>query len=202
MAKEKTDQQLIYNYQNNIDDDSFGILVKRYSKYAKSLAKKYVAINVDSGLSFDDIYAVSLSAVYIAVSNFVLVGDNTFYPYWYKIANNEIVRYIQDNSYAYRGKSFKGDVSLDEIKESRLLSDVIGIEDREMEKKRAHDELINVLNNPSNHLTSNEKQIMHLLIEGYTLTEIVAKYKIPSSVVYDRYHRALKKIKKSLNRKS
>lgn len=202
MAKEKTDQQLIYNYQNNIDDDSFGILVKRYSKYAKSLAKKYVAINVDSGLSFDDIYAVSLSAVYIAVSNFVLVGDNTFYPYWYKIANNEIVRYIQDNSYAYRGKSFKGDVSLDEIKESRLLSDVIGIEDREMEKKRAHDELINVLNNPSNHLTGNEKQIMHLLIEGYTLTEIVVKYKIPSSVVYDRYHRALKKIKKSLNRKS
>lgn len=202
MAKEKTDQQLIYNYQNNIDDDSFGILVKRYSKYAKSLAKKYVAINVDSGLTFDDIYAVSLSAVYIAVSNFVLVGDNTFYPYWYKIANNEIVRYIQDNSYAYRGKSFKGDVSLDEIKESRLLSDVIGIEDREMEKKRAHDELINVLNNPSNHLTTNEKQIMHLLIEGYTLTEIVVKYKIPSSVVYDRYHRALKKIKKSLNRKS
>lgn len=202
MAKEKTDQQLIYNYQNNIDDDSFGILVKRYSKYAKSLAKKYVAINVDSGLSFDDIYAVSLSAVYIAVSNFALVGDNTFYPYWYKIANNEIVRYIQDNSYAYRGKSFKGDVSLDEIKESRLLSDVIGIEDREMEKKRAHDELINVLNNPSNHLTTNEKQIMHLLIEGYTLTEIVVKYKIPSSVVYDRYHRALKKIKKSLNRKS
>lgn len=202
MAKEKTDQQLINNYKNNIDDDSFGILVKRYSKYAKSLARKFIAVNPGSGLTYDDIFAVALSAVYIAVMNYVEGDDNNFYPYWYKIANHEIVRYIQENSYSYKGRTFKGDVSLDDIKETRLLSDVIGVEDREMEKKRAHEELLSVINNPSHKLTTKEKEIFRLLIKGYTLPEIVVKYKIPSSVVYDRYHRALKKIKKNLTGKS
>jgi DNA-binding NarL/FixJ family response regulator len=100
----------------------------------------------------------------------------------------------------YKGKTFAGDISLDDKKESRLFADVYGQNDREMEKSRAHNDLVEYLNDPLIKLTKDERKIMQLLIEGYEIKEISIKLNIATSVIYDRYHRVLKKIRKRHNK--
>jgi RNA polymerase sigma factor (sigma-70 family) len=200
VAKEKSDKQLIIEYKNGTNEYSLGVLIKRYSKYAKSLAKKYLLQNSNSGITYDEMYAVGVSATYIAIVKYNTDSDNEFYPYWYTVASNEIIRYIQENSYMYKGKTFAGDISLDDKKESRLFADVYGQNDREMEKSRAHNDLVEYLNDPHIKLTKDERKIMQLLIEGYEIKEISIKLNIATSVIYDRYHRVLKKIRKRHNK--
>ena len=131
LLKEMSDDDLIFliNSGSKLAEQVF---YRRYSVYAREIAKSYYIDFKDSGISEDDFYAIAFSKTHDALNSY---GDKRkkFLLYWKIVVRNAIYDYVRDNSYTLGARALAG-TSFDEIRymnnEHVLFHDIYGEEER------------------------------------------------------------------------
>lgn len=180
MEKKITDEELIFLYmQENVK--AYKALYARYRAYSSFLARKFIALNYDSGVSIESLVLVGSLSFFKALKKFNL-KKNKFYPYWRQIATNDILKYLEANSYQYEAKIFKGSYSLNELAYEEGVyefNDSVGKKDEIIEFNIDKNELLTKLeNDPQKRFNGQDLLIFELLLMGYDTNEISKKLKI------------------------
>ena len=174
---------------NNDDESAKNILLKKYSYYAKSLAFDLCNYYEHAFLMTDDLAAVALEQVMVALNYYD--GKSNFYPYWYVIAEREMKKMIE--------KSYKHftSISLDTtITDNGLsLHDIVGSEVEGLKNGTLYDTFIDILKDKRNDLTEMERTIIKHYLHGYSINEIAELLKSSRNKVYYLYKKALNKIR-------
>lgn len=173
--------------------DTLNQLCVRYQRYSYGLAIEFFNANRHSGITVEELCSVAQETILVAVKNFSN-SIQVFYPYWRTIATNAMIKYNQQNSYFHHAKTFNG-ISLDQQNEDNFSNDqIIGETDVKIEKGIVEDTFLNIINDPRNGFSENEKIVMKLTIEGYEPTEIMKMFKWSKSQIYYALKNAKEKL--------
>lgn len=173
--------------------DTLNQLCVRYQRYSYGLAIEFFNANRHSGITVEELCSVAQETILVAVKNFSN-SIQVFYPYWRTIATNAMIKYNQQNSYFHHAKTFNG-ISLDQQNEDNFSNDqIIGETDVTIEKGIVEDTFLNIINDPRNGFSENEKIVMKLTIEGYEPTEIMKMFKWSKSQIYYALKNAKEKL--------
>ena len=105
-----------------------------------------------------------------------------------------MIKYNQQNSYFHHAKTFNG-ISLDQQNEENFSNDqIIGETDANIEKGLVEEAFLNIINDPKNGFSENEKIVMKLTIEGYEPTEIMKMFRWSKSQIYYALRNAKEKL--------
>lgn len=203
--KEKTITELITEYNEDPEHKSevLDTIIHHYSPFALKLARDvYYTISKENGISQEELYAVALSTIHIAVCKCNIREVRNFYPYWCVIARNQMFEYIKQNSYLRGGKNFRGEFSLDDKVETGLLAEAFGEEDKVFYTHTIVEEFQSFIKTDKGGLTRKEKRILALYLDGYMVKEISKQTNLPLSSIHDIYQRAIKKIRRYYKRKN
>lgn len=195
---------LITKYNEDPQENSFclDLIIHHYTPYALKLAKDvYYSISTNNGISVEELYAVALSSIHIAVSKCKANEIKSFYSYWKKIAEHQMIAYIDKNSYLKGGKGFKGLFSLDEQSSTGLLAEAFGSYDSTIYTHTLTSEFQNFVTTDQGGLNKKEKKVLSLYLEGYQLFEISRILKIPPSSISYISKRMKEKIKRYYRKK-
>lgn len=194
-TRELRDEELIFLVcQEN--ENAYQLLFERYRRYSWKLAHLMHAQNSSSGIEISVFHSIAIYCFHNALKKYKTQSSN-FYPYWKTISNRQMIDFIQEQSYQYRGQVFSGFVSLDENfndTSSLTFGEMLGEDDKNMHHKINFDDLIKILKRNVNIFSTREYQIINLLINEYKIKEIAQSLKIPIEKVY--YH--IKMIKKKI----
>ena len=197
--KEKTITELItiYNEDPEHNPECLDAIIHHYSPFALKIARDICyTISKDNGITVEELYAVGLSTIHIAVCKCNIREVKNFYPYWCVIAKNQMFEYIKQNSYLRGGKTFRGEFSLDEKKDNGLLAEAFGEEDKVFYTHSLTEEFQNFIKSNQGNLTKKEKRILALYLDGYMVKEIAKQTHLACSSIHDIYQRALRKIRR------
>jgi len=178
--------------------DTLNQLCIRYQRYSYGLAIEFFNSNRQSGITVEDLCSVAQETILVAVKNFSN-SIQVFYPYWRTIATNAMIKYNQQNSYFHHAKTFNG-ISLDQQNEDNFSNDqIIGETDAKIEKGIVEDTFLNIIDDPKNGFSENEKIVMKLTIEGYEPTEIMKMFKWSKSQIYYALRNAKEKLTQAIS---
>lgn len=173
--------------------DTLNQLCVRYQRYSYGLAIEFFNANRHSGITVEELCSVAQETILVAVKNFSN-SIQVFYPYWRTIATNAMIKYNQQNSYFHHAKTFNG-ISLDQQNEDNFSNDqILGETDVKIEKGIVEDTFLNIIDDPRNGFSENEKIVMKLTIEGYEPTEIMKMFKWSKSQIYYALKNAKEKL--------
>lgn len=202
----KKDEKLINesekNYQrirkNSLDYDAFYSLVQQYSIFSRKLAIEYYHLNKGSGVSVDELQSVCMNAIYIAVQHYQDKEEHKFYPYWKQIAQREMVRYLNENSYSYRASTFSGIVSLDAGEDDLLFAEAFSLPEEEYKTQAIIDDVRDAINENKACLNEKELCVIKYMLDGYSQKEVSILMSISKAQVCGLYHSSLEKLKNVL----
>lgn len=178
--------------------DTLNQLCIRYQRYSYGLAVEFFNANRQSGITVEDLCSVAQETILVAVKNFSN-SIQVFYPYWRTIATNAMIKYNQQNSYFHHAKTFNG-ISLDQQNEENFSNDqIIGETDANIEKGLVEETFLNIINDPKNGFSENEKIVMKLTIEGYEPTEIMKMFRWSKSQIYYALRNAKEKLASAIS---
>ncbi len=187
-------------HQGNIEASQ--ILFSRYYHYSWRLGYEFDLEHPDSGISLEDYRQVAFSMVPICLKKF-LDGKSSFYPYWKKSTQNELMEYFLENSYTANAKVFKG-VPLDDDRTSILAEEIGGI-DFSVTEQIIKQELNLIKEIVLKEFASeNDKEIINLFIRGLSFEEIQEKTDEKSRHAYyviERFQKSFGKEMKKRNYK-
>lgn len=190
--KDINDEECVLLAQTGNYDTLIQLCV-RYQRYSYGLAIEFFNANRHSGITVEELCSVAQETILVAVKNFSN-SIQVFYPYWRTIATNAMIKYNQQNSYFHHAKTFNG-ISLDQQNEDNFSNDqIIGETDVKIEKGIVEDTFLNIINDPKNGFSENEKIVMKLTIEGYEPTEIMKMFKWSKSQIYYALKNAKEKL--------
>lgn len=173
--------------------DALNHLIMRYQKYSYGLAINFYNTNRQSGINVDELCSVAEEMIITAITNFSNCIQ-MFYPYWRTIATNEMIKYNEQNSYFHHARTFNG-ISLNDENEDNFSNDqILGEPDYKIDESLLVDSYFELLEDPKNGFSNNEKKVMKLTYEGYEPTEIMKLLKWTKSQVYYALKNAKQKI--------
>lgn len=153
-------------------------LVNRYRIYSISLAKTiYESFRYSPAVEMEDLISIGLFSLQIAACHYVDINDNDrpLYPYWKRIAINEMMGYIKQFS---------------SIKENGLMFISLGIENYERsysfskeDDEHLLEDVIEFLNKPESYVSSRDKAIFLDYISGMKIVDLSKKYKLCFSYI-------------------
>ncbi len=171
MAKQKLTDEELLDLIHKGNEDAYFILIERYRPYAWKIAHEYAFSNCNSGITVEEFMDVAFTSIDFAVKKFDQNGE-VFFPYWKKTAKNEILKFIERNSYINGGKEFNG-LSLDgKFENDVLVSDIVGKDDSSFDEKTVNDEFFKLIHNKESGLNKQEIRVAHYLLKGYSVKEI------------------------------
>ena len=200
-AKKKdfiSDETIVSEIRKN-DYHQNNLLLTRYKTYCWALAHEFIKQYSASGIEAEELMLVSLNAFYVAIKTFS-EGHNNFYPYWKRIAENDVNRYIRENSYQYGAKGFVG-ISLDSTYDGvHELHDTISTDEEDPKKSLNSLSRIleDILADKNNGFSLEEKEIINNYLLGYDLKEISKLMGLKQARVYYVYQKLINKIRKIL----
>ncbi len=174
---ELKDEDLARLFLSTHDEKYLNQLLVLYKKQISQLAFQYHEYHLYSGISYQDLYLVSLESFYFALSKFKPEEGTTLYGYWKTLARGYLSNYIKENSYDQRARMFRGVLSLDQDfdKDGKdlLLAEAIGVEDEFI--ANFEDDFLSkymLLREGGVRFRDIENNIITLLISGLTISEI------------------------------
>ncbi len=203
MDDKKSDEQLVASYRRKRNDKHIvlKLILARYEKKAKNLAYGYYQDNLKSGITLDELTAVALGAIYVAVEKFDKDKGKNFSAYWRRIASNDILTYIKDNSYMYGASSFYSPISLDDSKDGLVLAERITEEKDDGIGDEVFEEFERILQENMAELTSIELKVVKFKLQGLTNSQIARKIKYTPGGVTRMYMRIIEKFRKIMIKK-
>lgn len=169
MKTQLTDEQLIVNYFNG-NLYNFDILINRYRRKAKTLASSLLLkFKSVSSATFDDLVAIGLNAVHIAMKNYNHQGS--FFAYWRLIASNMMMQEIKLFSLSAITGSYIKPLFIDEVEEfdASIASPSL---DEEMSKGFLYERVMEILNDENNKIDLIDKIAFIYYLDEYSYTEI------------------------------
>ncbi len=200
-----SDLELVTRYQEVGDEDAFFVLSERYKKFARNEALKYyLKYGRSHGFIFDDIYAITFSALMDAAKTFDPIKSDNFYTYWRTIADNHAINYIRNNSYEGGAKMFKGTISLDDNAYDNgdiLYSELIGKTDNHNSDDEESEITVSVIRELYVSFSPIEKVFLLLKMSGYTFAQISKEINVEVKYLYSVKRKLSRKVRIKLTHK-
>ena len=157
-------------HQGNVEASD--ILFFRYHHYSWRLAYEFDIEHPNSGITLEDYRQVAFSMVVVCLKKYLDTGS--FYPYWKKSVQNELMEYFLDNSYTASAQVYKG-VPLDDDRYS-MVAEEIGEIDFGVTEQIIHQEIFLIKEVVLKEFDSKkDKEIINLFIDGLSFEEIQEK---------------------------
>ena len=174
--------------------EAYRALNKRYHRHALLLCADILRQFPDSGVTKKELLSLCEEHFLIVTSKFTN-GLASFYSFWKDSTTQMLIDYLVDNSYMSGAFYFKGCVSLDQSSEDRReFSELIGERNTENEIMRKIFEIKCIIDKFDVFFTCQEKALLNLVLEGYTLPELEHTGMLKRSYLYLTYKSAVNKL--------
>lgn len=149
-------------------------LMARYNSYSWKVALDFTMAHPRSGITNEEYHQVAFTSVVKAVKKY-LDDYGRFYAYWQVVANNDLIRYFNENAYQAGGSAFYG-LSLDGTnKDGYIISDSVGDQDYGIHNIIAIEELEMMIDEVKYLFKEkNDRLIINLFLRGHSFEEIVS----------------------------
>ena len=179
--------------------EAFNKLRKRYHRHALVLTTELVQQYSNSGISRKELMAVCEGHFPFVIYKYIS-GLSSFYSFWKESTTQELMDYIIENSYDGKAFIFRGAISFDQNSdEKHYYGEYLGEKGDEKVLRRKMFEIKNVIKKYDVFFTSQEKAILSLVLEGYTLMELEHTGMLSISHIYLTYKTALEKLQNYMN---
>lgn len=181
--------------------EAYERLKRSYHLHALSLCANVLSQYPESGVSRKELVTVCDDYFPFIVLKFNPTLSS-FYSFWKEGTMREIMDYMIDNSYGANAVSFRGSFSLDEEKDengsdySEMLAEV----DDDRNKRRQIFELKGLISRNASSFSSQEKMLLILLLDGYSMNELLFGDVLSRAGLYLTFNNAIEKLKKCLRR--
>ena len=193
--KDLNDYELIYQVREN-DEIAYGLLMDKYSKLVSMMAKKYLKLNRNIGLEYDDLYQEGMVGLIQALKDYN-PNDTLFYTYVSLCAAREMDRIIKSQKRKKR-MIFNNYISLNKmiLDDSRnTIGDMIA-SDYNIEKEFENKEAIKKVIDSIFDFELIDSSILELKINGFSTREIASLLELSYKAVDYRMRKIRKKITK------
>lgn len=191
------DNELLFMISEN-NEDAEKILFEKYSYVAGAVAKQFVSIAKNYGLDYNDLYQEGLVGLMNAIKTYKNEKNVTFYTYACKCIEYKIKDTIRKSN-RKKHSTLNSALSLDAYndEEETALYNLISSDDEDPSVKLIglEEEKI-IVDNLKEVLSSTEKSILNLKINGYTNSEIETILKKDKKYIENALTRIKQKYKK------
>ena len=177
------------------DTHAEALLCAKYWVFARNLGKRFASSYSDLGLTADDFATVAFSSVVIAMQKYKGKTGKTFHYYWSKIARNQCINFINDNTFL--GLDILRPLSLDsETHEDGLtLHETCGTIDYRIKEDINLKQLYEYIVSPKSTLTEDQKVLAYyMLVENYTYEDLQQLTKWNYAKIYKLAQRVREKV--------
>lgn len=178
--RNKSDDELVFEYKKTHNEDIENEIISRYQKNARLLAgllfSKYKFLYQ---VEYDDIYSILLASLFPAIKRFNDDKD-TFYHYWKTVATNEVNLYVGNFSQNHN-QLIDG--------EKNTSDEPIFTGHMRQKPEVFNDDFIStfnlddILDNPKHNLNQQDADIFRLYLAGYSIYEIADMAKKPYNII-------------------
>ena len=176
--------------------EAFNQLHKRYHQHAVTLAKDLASQYSETGITYTELVSTCEDRFSFVLKKFN-PGLASFYTFWKSIVLPYLMEYIVENSYDGGAFMFKGFISFDQRNEEmKEFSDFIGERGDERALKRKIFEIRHVLHKYDLFFTYQEKALLNLVLDGYSLAELEHSGLLGRSQLNLTYKTAVNKLQK------
>lgn len=171
------------------------LLCTKYWGFAQNLGTKFASTYSDLGLTADEFAAVAFSSIVIAMKKYNGKQKEKFHGYWMKIAKNQCINYIRENTFL--GYGILRPLSLDsETHEDGLtLHETCGSIDYQIKHNINLKQLYEYIVSPNCSLSEEQKIVAYyMFIENYSFEDIQLLTKWKFDKVYHTARKARKKV--------
>ena len=180
--------------------EAFVQLRKRYHKHALVLTTELLRQYLDTGISRKELVAVCEDHFPFVINKYYS-GMASFYSFWRESTLQVLMDYLIENSYDGDAYQFKGVISFDQSEDGRhYFSDFIAERGDEKLLKRKVFEIRQFIKRHEVFFTFQEKALLNLLLEGYTLADLEHTGLLAKSHLYLTYKSAVEKLRTYMNK--
>lgn len=183
-----SDIELIILYKNG-NETAGSIILYRYKGFSYMLAR---AMHEKYGgkhyLEIEDLASVAMCAVFVAIEKFD--GKSPFYPYWKRVATNQLSKYIGDMMSFFKNVLVSREEYVLLTEEAPAPSLSSGVFDKE----DLIDQVLEYLKKNKKDFSEIEIEVFTYYLDGYTYVEISEK----TGLNYNQIRKYIEKIKKHL----
>ena len=178
--------------------EAFNKLSKRYHKHASILVSELIKQYSYTGITAKELLIACEDHFPFVVLKYVH-GKASFYSFWKGSSLQCLMDYIIENSYDGDAYTFKGSISFDQKNdEMHSFSELIGENsDEKIVKKRVF-EIKHAIHKYEIFFTHQEKMLLNLILEGYSLAELEHTGLLGKSQLNLTYKSAIERLKKYL----
>ena len=174
--------------------EAYQSLNKRYHKHASLLCTNLLRQYPDTGISKKELLSLCEAHFLFVVTKYTN-GLSRFYSFWKESTSQMLMDYLIENSYEGDSFVYKGIVSFDQNSDDRhCFGDLIGERDDEKALIRKAFEMKGLINKFGVFFTGQEKALLNLILEGYTLPELEHSGMLRKSYLYLTYKSAISKL--------
>ena len=175
--------------------EAFNQLRRRYHRHALVLTTELIQQFNDTGITKKELVTVCDDHFVFVLSKYI-TGLSSFYSFWKESTMQALMDYIVENSYDGDASTFKGVISFDQnYDEKHLYSDFLAERGNEKKLRKKIFEVRQILKKYDIFFTYQEKTLLTLILEGYTLAEIEHAGLLGKSHLYLTYKNAVSKLK-------
>lgn len=175
--------------------EAYNHLRKRYHRHALVLTSDLFQKYDDTGITKKELMAVCEGHFSTVISKYIS-GLSSFYSFWIESTTQVLMDYIIENSYEGEAFTFRGVVSFDQNSdEKHLFSDFLGETGDEKKFKKVIFEIRQVLKKYATFFKSQERALLNLVLEGYSLAELEHSGTMSKSHLYLTYKSAVERLK-------
>ena len=178
--------------------EAFNKLSKRYYKHAAVLVDDLLRQYTETGISHDELISACADHFPFVIMKFT-PGRSSFYTFWKSNTWQSLMDYLVEYSYDGEAFTFKGSFSFDQKNDDfREFSEMIGERGDEKAFKRKIFEIKHIIHKFDVFFTSQEKTILKLILEGYSLADFEHTGILAKSQINLTYKSAIEKVRKYL----
>ena len=191
--RELSDDEIVFLYKNQSDDDLELELLNRYKCHTRKLAGElYRKFKFLYQVEYEDIHCIVTSCLFISINSFKK-GMKNFYKYWKSCAIREVYDYVGQFSSLEGDKAsiFPTSSNGEERNYFRVLKQN---ESSLIENYSIISDIAQVIEKDNTNFDVMDKEVFYLFLEGYSLYEIA----LTLNMKYSTVRRRISKIKKKI----
>ena len=170
-------------------------LKRRYFYHSLALCRDLLSQYQKTGISIQELMTVCEDS-FIGIVRRYDSSLSSFFSFWKDSTIHRLMDYLVDYAYKEDSVGFKGNISIDqEFDDSHTISDYLFEKDENREKKRQLFEIKNVVAQNEDIFTKQEKTLLNLVLDGYTIGELEHSGVLSRSQLYLTFKNAVTKLR-------
>lgn len=187
--KSDNDYELVLLAQEG-NEDAINALYKKYTPIIVKKSKNAFLNATHHGIEIDDIIQECFVGFDEAIKNFSQNDKATFYTFSMICVERQISNYLRRTT-RIRNKALNEAINIDDAN-VKMISSNIDIENDII----GHDYDKNIIEEVRNNLTQFEKDVLNMLLKGFSFDEIAKKLNKDKKAIYNTFQRIKVKFKK------